>query len=234
MQNGYAVETKNLTKMFGKFTALDKLNLRIEARTIHGLLGPNGAGKTTAIKILCALLKPTGGEGYIFGKKGPDRSILPQIGYMPQETALYPDLSVHHNLALYGELYGMSGRRIAERENELLRFIALEKWKNAPVANLSGGMKHRVSLACSMIHEPKLLFLDEPTVGVDPELRASFWEYFGALKRAGVTIVLTTHYMDEAQHCDKIGLLRLGKLIAEGAPAEVTRMTGTTNLEDAV
>jgi ABC-2 type transport system ATP-binding protein len=233
MRNGYVVETKNLTKMFGKFTALDKLNLRIEARTIHGLLGPNGAGKTTAIKILCGLLKPTGGEGHIFGKKVPDRSILPQIGYMPQETALYLDLSVHHNLALYGELYGMSAKRITERENELLRFIALEKWKNAPVANLSGGMKHRVSLACSMIHEPQLLFLDEPTVGVDPELRASFWKYFDALKRAGVTIVMTTHYMDEAQHCDKIGLIRQGKLIAEGTPSDITSRTNTTDLEGA-
>jgi ABC-2 type transport system ATP-binding protein len=233
MQNGYAIETKNLTKVFGKFTALDKLNLRIEAGAIHGLLGPNGAGKTTSIKVLCGLLKPTSGEAYIFGKKVPDRSVLPRIGYMPQETALYPDLSVHHNLALYGELYGLSGRKIAEREKELLRFIALEKWKDAPVANLSGGMKHRVSLACSMIHEPEVLFLDEPTVGVDPELRAAFWEYFTSLKQAGVTIVLTTHYMDEAQHCDKIGLVRQGTLIAEGTPGEITGQTKTTNLEDA-
>jgi ABC-2 type transport system ATP-binding protein len=233
MKNGYAIETRSLSKRFGVFTALDSLNLKIENGVIHGLLGPNGAGKTTAIKILCGLLKPSGGEAYIFGRKLPDRSILPQIGYMPQETALYLELSVHHNLALYGELYGMSRGRIAEREKELLQFIALEKWRNEPVSNLSGGMKHRVSLACSMIHEPKLLFLDEPTVGVDPELRASFWEYFNELKGKGITIVLTTHYMDEAQHCDRIGLLRLGKLIAEGAPGEVTRQTNTTNLEDA-
>jgi len=233
MHNGYAIETKNLTKLFGKFTALDGLDMRVEAGAVHGLLGPNGAGKTTSIKVLCGLIKPTSGEAYIFGKKVPDRSILPRIGYMPQETALYLELSVHHNLAMYGELYGLSGKKIAEREKELLRFIALEKWKDAPVANLSGGMKHRVSLACSMIHEPDLLFLDEPTVGVDPELRASFWEYFGLLKRAGVTIVMTTHYMDEAQHCDKIGLIRQGKLIAEGTPGDITRGTNTTNLEDA-
>ena len=233
MKNEYAIETRNLTKRFGIFTALDSLNLKIESGAIHGLLGPNGAGKTTAIKILCGLLKPTSGEAYVFGKKVPDRSILPQIGYMPQETALYLELSVHHNLALYGELYGMSKSRIAEREKDLLKFIALEKWRDEPVSNLSGGMKHRVSLACSMIHEPKLLFLDEPTVGVDPELRASFWEYFNALKRRDITIVLTTHYMDEAQHCDKIGLLRLGKLIAEGTPSEITRQTDTASLEDA-
>jgi ABC-2 type transport system ATP-binding protein len=233
LKQSYAIETKNLTKRFGAFTALSELNLKIESGAIHGLLGPNGAGKTTAIKILCGLLKPTSGEAYIFGKKVPDRSILPQIGYMPQETALYLELSVHHNLALYGELYGMSRSKIAEQEKELLQFIALEKWRDEPVSNLSGGMKHRVSLACSMIHEPRLLFLDEPTVGVDPELRASFWEYFNSLKRKGITIVMTTHYMDEAQHCDKIGLLRLGKLIAEGAPSEITRQTNTTNLEDA-
>ena len=233
MRNGYAVETRNLTKRFGHFTALDSLNLKIETHAIHGLLGPNGAGKTTAIKLLCGLLKPTSGEAYVLGRKVPDRGLLPQIGYMPQETALYLDLTVHYNLSLYGELYGMSRKRIAEREKELLQFIALEKWRDAPVANLSGGMKHRVSLACSMIHEPKLLFLDEPTVGVDPELRASFWEYFNRLKVAGVTIVLTTHYMDEAQHCDKIGLVRRGKLIAEGTPGDIVKQTSTTNLEDA-
>lgn len=177
MKQSYVIETRNLTKRFGSFTALSDLNLKIESGAIYGLLGPNGAGKTTAIKILCGLLKPTGGEAYIFSKKVPNRNILPQIGYMPQETALYLELSVHHNLALYGELYGMSRSTIAEREQELLQFIALEKWRNVPVSNLSGGMKHRVSLACSMIHKPNLVFLDEPTVGVDPELRASFWEY---------------------------------------------------------
>src|SRR4030042_3046955 len=141
VKNTFAIETKKLTKKFGAFPSLDKLNLNNENGAIHGLLGPNGAGKTTAIKILCGLLKPSGGEAHIFGKKVPDRSILPQIGYMPQETALYTELSVHHNLSLYGELYGMSRSGIAEREKELLQFIALAKWKNEPVWNLSGGIK---------------------------------------------------------------------------------------------
>jgi ABC-2 type transport system ATP-binding protein len=229
----FAVEMKGLTKRFGSFTALSNLDLRIEKGTVHGLLGPNGAGKTTAIKILCGLLKPSGGEGYVFGKKVPDRSVLPEIGYMPQETALYLDLTVHGNMTLYGELFGLSKSRIAERETELLDFIALQKWKDSLVSNLSGGMKHRVSLACSMIHEPKLLFLDEPTVGVDPELRASFWEYFDMLKKKGVTIALTTHYMDEAQHCDRVALLRQGQLLAEGTPADVVKSAGATNLEEA-
>ena len=229
----FAVETKGLTKKFGSFTALNNLNLRIEQGMVYGLLGPNGAGKTTAIKILCGLLKPNSGEGYVLGKRVPDRSVLPEIGYMPQETALYLDLTVHGNLTLYGELFGLSRSRIAEREKELLDFVALQKWKDSLVSNLSGGMKHRVSLACSMIHEPKLLFLDEPTVGVDPELRASFWEYFDLLKKRGVTIALTTHYMDEAQHCDRIALLRQGQLLAEGTPVDVIKTASATNLEEA-
>jgi ABC-2 type transport system ATP-binding protein len=229
----FAIETKGLSKKFGSFTALNNLNLKIEQGTIHGLLGPNGAGKTTAIKILCGLLKPNSGEGYVLGKKVPDRSILPEIGYMPQETALYLDLTVHGNLTLYGEVFGLSRSRTAEREKELLDFVALQKWKDSLVSNLSGGMKHRVSLACSMIHEPKVLFLDEPTVGVDPELRASFWEYFDLLKKRSVTIVLTTHYMDEAQHCDRIALLRQGQLLAEGTPVDVVKSAGAANLEEA-
>jgi ABC-2 type transport system ATP-binding protein len=233
MQNGFVIETRGLTKVYGKFMALNGLDLKVQTGAIHGLLGPNGAGKTTSIKVLCGLIKATSGEAYIFGKRVPDKSILPRIGYMPQETALYLELSVHHNLSMYGELYGLSRKKIEEREKELLRFVALEKWKDSPVGNLSGGMKHRVSLACSMIHEPDLLFLDEPTVGVDPELRASFWEYFNLLKRAGVTIVMTTHYMDEAQHCDKIGLVRQGRVIAEGTPDSITSQTGTANLEEA-
>lgn len=228
-----AVEMKGLTKKFGTFIALNGLSLKIEKGTIHGLLGPNGAGKTTAIKILCGLLRASSGEGYVLGRRVPDRSVLPEIGYMPQETALYLDLTVHGNLTLYGELFGLSRSRIAERETELLEFVALQKWKDALVSNLSGGMKHRVSLACTMIHEPRLLFLDEPTVGVDPELRASFWDYFDVLKKEGVTIVLTTHYMDEAQHCDQIALLRQGQLLAEGTPADVIKSAGAVNLEEA-
>ena len=228
-----AVETKGLTKRYGSFAALDSLNLRIEQGTVHGLLGPNGAGKTTAVKILCGLIRASGGEAYVLGKRVPDCGVLPRVGYMPQETALYLDLTVHGNLRLYGQVYGLSAARIAEREKELLDFVALSKWRDSLVSNLSGGMKHRVSLASSMIHDPKLLFLDEPTVGVDPELRASFWEYFDLLKKRGVTIVLTTHYMDEAQHCDRIALLRQGKLLSEGSPAEVIRSAGAADLEAA-
>lgn len=228
-----AVQTGQLGKKFGSFTAVDNLNLKVRRGEIYGLLGPNGSGKTTTIKMLCDLLKPTSGEAYLLGMRVGDAAIPPRIGYMPQETALYLDLSIHDNVRLFGEIYGMKKSEIEAAEAELLRFVDLEKWRNTPVANLSGGMRHRTSLVCSMIHNPELLFLDEPTVGVDPELRASFWEYFDALGRRGVTVLITTHYMDEAHRCSRIGLMRAGQLIAEDTPAEIVRQTGCRSLEDA-
>ena len=228
-----SVETKALTKRYGKFTAVDDLDLRIRDGEILGLLGPNGAGKTTTIKMLCDMLKPTSGEAFILEKKVPDRSIPPLVGYMPQETALYLGLTVHQNMQFFGEVFGLSRGDIKERERELLEFIDLSKWKDELVENLSGGMRHRVSLACTLIHRPRILFLDEPTVGVDPELRVSFWEYFGRLKADGATILITTHYMDEASHCDRICFLREGHLMAEGKPEEILEAAGVGSLEDA-
>jgi len=228
-----AVETSGLTKKFGKFTAVDNLSLKIHRGETYGLLGPNGSGKTTIIKILCGLLKATSGDALVLGKRIADSSVKPRIGYMPQETALYLDLTVHENMELFGEIYGMSKKQIREEEENLLRVVDLSAWRDSSIANLSGGMRHRVSLACSLLHQPDLMFLDEPTVGVDPELRASFWDYFGTLRERGVTVVITTHYMDEAFHCSKIGLLRQGSLIAEGTPQDIITSTGTRSLEDA-
>ncbi|MBN2028119.1 MAG: ABC transporter ATP-binding protein [Actinobacteria bacterium] len=227
------VETRGLVKRYGKFTAVDHLDLRVRKGEIYGLLGPNGAGKTTTIKILCGLLKMSGGEAYVDGRQVPDMRISAEIGYMPQETALYLGLTVHQNIAFFGEIFGLSKREIGEREKELLDFIGLPEWRNEIVGNLSGGMKHRVSLACALIHTPPLLLLDEPTVGVDPQLRVSFWSYFNDIKGQGRTIVITTHYMDEAGHCDRIGFMHNGKLIAEGRPDELLSLTETDNLEDA-
>jgi ABC-2 type transport system ATP-binding protein len=229
----YIIETSHLCKRFGKFTAVDELTLAVTGGEIYGLLGPNGAGKTTVIKMLCSLLTPTSGEAYIFRKKMPDKSVASSIGYMPQETALYLGLTVHQLLQFYGEIFGLDRNIIRKREKTLLSFVDLEKWRNSMVATLSGGMRHRISLACALIHEPSILFLDEPTVGVDPELRFSFWDHFGVLKKKGVTILITTHYMDEARHCDTIGFMRKGRLIAEGTPEELLRKTGTDSLEDA-
>jgi len=233
MKNEFAVKTNKLTKKFGDFTAVNKLNLKIKKGEIYGLIGPNGAGKTTTIKMLCNLLAPTSGEAYILGTKIPDKKIASFIGYMPQETALYLGLTTHQNIVFYGKIFGLEKEKILEREKDLLTFINLKKWKDEIVENLSGGMKHRLSLACALIHEPKLLFLDEPTVGVDPELRLSFWEYFSKLKENGTTILITTHYMDKARHCDRIGMMMKGHLIAEGTPQNILSITHTTSLEDA-
>jgi ABC-2 type transport system ATP-binding protein len=228
-----AVETVGLTKLYGKFTAVESLDLRVRKGEVYGLLGPNGAGKTTTIRMLCNLLKPSAGDIFLIGRSVLDRDISSQLGYMPQETALYLTLTVHQNIRFFAKVFGLSRGEIAERERELLRFIDLEDWRDELVERLSGGMKHRVSLACAMVHGPQLLLLDEPTVGVDPELRASFWEYFRQLKEGGVTVLITTHYMDEAAHCDRIGFMREGRLIAEGRPAEMLQMSGTSSLEDA-
>jgi len=229
----YMIETKDLVKKYGKFTAVDHLGLRVRKGEIYGLLGPNGAGKTTTIKMLCNLLKVTSGEAYVNGLLIPDRHIPSGIGYMPQETALYPGLTVHQNMKFFGDVFGLSKNEIQEREESLLDFIGLPEWRDEHVGNLSGGMKHRVSLACTLLHAPPLLLLDEPTVGVDPELRVSFWEYFNHIKQEDRTIVITTHYMDEARRCDRIGFMHNGHLIAEGRPGEVLHEAGTDNLEDA-
>ncbi|MEI7827074.1 MAG: ABC transporter ATP-binding protein [Euryarchaeota archaeon] len=223
----------DLKKDFGIFKAVNKLSLRVKHGEIYGLLGPNGAGKTTVIKMLCGLLRPSSGEAYVLDVKLPDPGVATHIGYMPQELALYLGLTVHENLAFYGEVFGLNKRQIDAREQELLRLVDLEASRDTLIDQLSGGMQHRISLACTLLHEPQLLFLDEPTVGVDPDLRASFWRYFEGLRDAGITILVTTHYMDEARHCDRIGFMREGRLIAEGAPRELLELTHTDSLEDA-
>lgn len=227
------VVIKNLVKKFGDLTAVDDLNLEIPKGEIFGFIGPNGSGKTTTIKMLCGLLRPSSGESYVLGKKIPNTSIFPRIGYMPQETALYMDLTVKQTIQFFGEIYGLSKDAIAKREMELLDFVDLKARRNEIVDNLSGGLKHRLSLAVSLIHEPELLLLDEPTVGVDPELRSSFWSYFKDMASKGVTVLITTHYMDEASRCDRVGMIRLGKLVAVGSPAHMKEETGQSSLEDA-
>lgn len=228
----YAIMTTSLMMEFNGFKALNNLNLKVKKGEIYGLLGPNGAGKTTAIKVLCGLLKTSSGSADVLGKKISKNNVS-HIGYMPQETALYVGLTVHQNIKFYGDLFGMDEASIKDRERELLDFVDLKKWRNELVQNLSGGMKHRVSLACTLMHNPELLFLDEPTVGVDPELRISFWDYFNDLKNNGTTILITTHYMDEARRCDRVGFMNHGKIIGEGTPLEILQRSGTDSLEDA-
>ena len=229
----YAIKTSDIVKKFDDLVAVCRLSLRIKKGTLYGLIGPNGSGKTTTVKILTGLLRPTSGSAIILGEEIPIRRNLSRIGYMPQEMALYPDMTVHENLQLFAELYSVEKETFTRREEELLKIIGLEDRRDSPISQLSGGMKHRVSLACTLIHDPDIFFLDEPTVGVDPELRVGFWGYFSKLRSSGKTIIMTTHYMDEARRCDVAGMMRQGKLIAEGSPDDLMARTSTTDLEQA-
>jgi ABC-2 type transport system ATP-binding protein len=230
---GDTIHTHKLRKEFEDLVAVDDLDLRIGGGLLYGMIGPNGSGKTTAIKMLVGLLKPTAGKAYVLGEKVPIVNNIARIGYMPQEMAIYTDLTVHENLELFSALYSMDRETFRQREHELLKVIDLSDREDSLVSQLSGGMKHRVSLACTLIHDPEVVFLDEPTVGVDPELRVGFWKYFADLKKRGKTVVLTTHYMDEAVRCDIVGMMRLGKLIGEGTPRELMASTATSDLESA-
>jgi ABC-2 type transport system ATP-binding protein len=228
-----SIHTSVLTKKFGKLVAVNNLNLHVASGEIYGLLGPNGAGKTTLIKMLCGLTAPTSGEAFVLGEKLPNKHLASLIGYMPQGISLYLGLTVSQNMEFFAELYGVNRSDMSEREKALLQLTGLEEFADELVTHLSGGMQQRLSLACTLLNEPKLLFLDEPTVGVDPTLRASFWDYFHKLKESGITVVITTHYMDEARRCDRIGFMREGMLIAEGTPQELLQATTTDSLEDA-
>ncbi len=229
----YVVRTDGLRKEYGDIVAVEDLCLSIPAGRIYGLIGPNGSGKTTAIKVLMGLMRSTSGTAEVLGRKVHIKGKDCRVSYMPQELALYTDLTVHENVQLFAELNGLEPSALAEREKEVLEVVGLYGRKDDLVGHLSGGMQHRASLACAMINRPALMFLDEPTVGVDPELRAGFWEHFRALKSQGMTVVLTTHYMDEASRCDLVGMMHKGRLIAEGTPDELLKDSGTANLEDA-
>ena len=227
------VEIKGLCKSYGKIKAVDGLDLVVESGQVFGLLGPNGSGKTTTIKLLLGLIKQDSGDAFVLGRSISKGIELERIGYMPQETALYEELTVHENLKLFGGIFGMKKGALLDREEEVLGIVDLKGRRDSLLSELSGGQRHRISLAVTLLHSPDILFLDEPTVGVDPPLRVSFWKTFHDLKRKGVTIIMTTHYLDEARKCDNIGLMRSGKLISKGSPERIMKDTGTDNLEDA-
>lgn len=227
------VTFSKVTKEFDGFKALNNLSFSIDEGGLYGLIGPNGAGKSTAIRIMTGLIKASEGEVDVLGYKPQQADVRPLVGYMPQEMALYQDLTVRENLEFFGKLYSISKKDLKKRITDLLDFVELSRWDKTIIANLSGGMKHRTSLAVALLSKPRLLVLDEPTVGVDPELRASFWQRFEDMRADGTTILLTTHYMDEARRCEKIGLINHGRLIAEGTPDGLLEITKTRNLEDA-
>jgi ABC-2 type transport system ATP-binding protein len=229
-----AVEFKNVTKIYNKtFRALDGLNFTVRTGELYGLIGPNGAGKTTSIRIMTGLQQLSSGEVSILGFKPTDTGVRPLIGYMPQETALYLDLTVRENLELFGRLYNMNRSFLKQRVTDLLKFVNLSDRADTVITELSGGMQHRASLAAALLPKPRLLILDEPTVGVDPELRATFWARFSDMQKDGTTIIITTHYMDEAMRCERVGLINHGQLIAEAPPAELVKKAHTKTLEDA-
>lgn len=216
-------EACEVTKSYGALVAVDHLSVAVSPSEIYGLVGPSGAGKTTLIRILCGLTSPDGGEAHLLGHRMPQqrRSVERQLGYMPQERAVYRDLSVAENLSFFGRIYSLSRKRIADRTRALLSLMQLTRQRHQRADRLSGGEKQRLSLACALIHEPDALLLDEPTIGLDPALRLEFWEHFRALNRAGRTILLSTHYLLEAERCDRVGLIRAGSLMAQGTPDEL-------------
>ncbi len=232
--NGFAVEVDNLTRKFGDFTAVDAISLKVEYGEIFGFLGANGAGKTTAIRMLCGLLLPTDGLGRVAGfdvHKQPEM-IKRSIGYMSQKFSLYPDLTGRENLDFYGAAYGLPRERIRARVDELTSRLDLAGFVNDLSGKLPVGWRQRLALAAALLHEPKILFLDEPTGGVDPVFRRRFWSVLYELADEGVAIFVTTHYMDEAEYCGRVSIMHRGQLIEQGRPYELIKASGSENLEE--
>jgi ABC-2 type transport system ATP-binding protein len=217
------VEAKDLTKRFGKFTAVDRLTMSVEAGEIFGFLGSNGAGKTTAIRIFCGLLKPTSGTAKVLGIDVRDdpEEIKRRIGYMSQRFSLYEELTVRQNLRFFGGVYGLRGQAYKEREEWAIEMTNLQGKENLQTGDLPGGWKQRLALACAVMHRPKIVFLDEPTSGVDPISRRRFWRLIDEMAGEGITVFVTTHYLDEAEHCDRLALMHAGKLMALGTVGEL-------------
>ncbi len=220
---GFAVEVEDLVKTFGTFTAVDHIRFHVKKGEIFGFLGPNGAGKSTTIRILCGLLMPTSGKGKVAGfdlMKEPER-IKEVIGYMSQKFSLYEDLTVIENLHFFGGIYGLSGHSQREREEEVLEMIGLQDLQDRITRTLSVGWKQRLALGCAILHRPSILFLDEPTSGVDPVSRRNFWSLIQQMGERGITTFVTTHYMDEAEYCGQLALIYQGRIVAWGTPSEL-------------
>jgi len=227
------VVVNQLVKQFGKLQAVNNLSLNIHAGETFGLIGPNGSGKTTLIRMLVGLILPTSGTIHIMNERIPSQKVAAHIGYMTQLSALYLDLTARENMQFFCNVYGLRGKEQKQRIMEMLERVDLADRIDDVVGHFSGGMRQRLSLACALVHHPSLALLDEPTVGVDPELRREFWDYFAQLNKEGVTIIVSTHQLDEATRCARLGLMRNGILIAQDSPQELLRQSGQDNMEEA-
>jgi ABC-2 type transport system ATP-binding protein len=232
-RNDYAIRLHQVTRAFGSRAVIRELSLEIERNEIFGLLGPSGSGKTTLVKLIAGIDEASSGEVTLLGSKLPKLSMLERIGYMAQSDALYGELSANENLAFFAALFGLKGVRGKERMTYVMELVGLADAMKQQVNSYSGGMKRRLSLAIALLHEPEVLILDEPTVGIDPLLRKSIWSELEKLSAQGTTIIVTTHVMDEADKCHRLGMIREGTLIAVGTPETLKNETGSATIEDA-
>jgi len=234
MNPHYSIEVEDLTRRFGAFTAVDRVTFRVKDGEIFGFLGANGAGKTTTIKMLCGLLLPTSGRGSVEGFDIFTRTddIKSHIGYMSQKFSLYDDLTVFENLEFYGGIYGLSGRAFDKALDRAAAFTGIRAFRNRMTKDIPLGWKQRLALTSSLLHTPKTLFLDEPTGGVDPVSRREFWRLIYALADGGTTVFVTTHYMDEAEYCNRLSIMHDGKIAAMGTPGELKKRYRRETIED--
>lgn len=228
-----SVVIRNLVKKFGNFTAVDNISFEVSKGEIFGFLGANGAGKTTAMRILCGLSRPTSGEGTVAGFRIKDQqeSIKCHIGYMSQKFSLYPDLKVWENIELFGGIYGLNDRQIAAKTDSMLKALSMENARDMYIRDMPLGWKQKLAFSIAMVHDPEIVFLDEPTGGVDPVTRRNFWEMIYEAAGRGVTVFVTTHYMDEAEYCDRVSVMVDGRIEALGSPAELKETYGAKDMD---
>ncbi len=225
-----AIRAVRLTKRFGTLTAVDEVSFEVARGAIFGLLGPNGSGKSTVIRMLCGILVPTSGDAFLDGidvTRDPE-AVKDRIGYVSQRFGLYRDMTAHENLTFYGRVYGLAGARLAERREAVVELVGLNGQTRQLAGNLSGGWQQRLALACALLHEPRILFLDEPTAGIDPVARRMLWDLIFELSGRGITFLVTTHYMDEAERCTEVGYLYMSRLIGLGHPADLKALPEVT------